>query len=276
LDVKAGISAVIITHNEAQNIGRCITSVQGLVDEVLVVDSFSMDATVEIAQKHGAQVLQHTFEGHIQQKNWAKDQASFDWVLSLDADECLSDELKNNLQTLIAGGLLYGKTKGYFFSRLNHLGNRPIKGCGWYPDKKMRLWDRRCGLWSGKNPHDKFVVESKYAVSGVDGDILHYTYPNLEAVKLQALKFGEIGGLALREFWKITDNTSVWQALFLRRSRGIYWFFCLKLITAGPSRFLRNYVLKGGWKYGKDGFNICYWQMVEASTKYRWALIPKK
>ena len=104
---------VIIAYNESNNIGRCIDSVIGIANEVLVVDSFSTDDTPTIARDKGARVIQHTFEGHIQQKNWAKDQAAFDWVLSLDADESLSTELQEQLTLAIANGLTFGKVKGY-------------------------------------------------------------------------------------------------------------------------------------------------------------------
>lgn len=272
MDPKAGISVVIIAYNEANHIGRCIDSVADIASEILVVDSFSTDNTQVIAASKGARVIQHAFEGHIQQKNWAKDQATFDWVLSLDADECLSPPLRHNLKNAIQQGLIYGKTKGYVFSRLNHLGQRAIRGCGWYPDKKMRLWDRSAGTWTGKNPHDKFVIESHYNTGSIEGDILHYTYPNLDAVKKQAIKFGKIGGAALRSFWNIEDSGTAWKRFFWPRRSGMYFIFFFKLFTAGLSRFVRNYFIKGGWKYGKDGLVICYWQMAEATLKYTWAL----
>lgn len=272
MDPKAGISVVIIAYNEANHIGRCIDSVADIASEILVVDSFSTDNTQVIAASKGARVIQHAFEGHIQQKNWAKDQATFDWVLSLDADECLSPPLRHNLKNAIQQGLIYGKTKGYVFSRLNHLGQRAIRGCGWYPDKKMRLWDRSAGTWTGKNPHDKFVIDSQYNKGSIEGDILHYTYPNLDAVKKQAIKFGKIGGAALRSFWNIEDSGTAWKRFFWPKQSGIFWIFFFKLFTAGLSRFVRNYFIKGGWKYGKDGLVICYWQMAEATLKYAWAL----
>lgn len=272
MDPKAGISVVIIAYNEANHIGRCIDSVADIASEILVVDSFSTDNTQVIAASKGARVIQHAFEGHIQQKNWAKDQATFDWVLSLDADECLSPPLRHNLKNAIQQGLIYGKTKGYVFSRLNHLGQRAIRGCGWYPDKKMRLWDRSAGTWTGKNPHDKFVIDSQYNTGSIEGDILHYTYPNLDAVKKQAIKFGKIGGAALRSFWNIEDSGTAWKRFFWPKQSGIFWIFFFKLLTTGVSRFVRNYFIKGGWKYGKDGLVICYWQMAEATLKYAWAL----
>ena len=92
---------VIIAYNESNNIGRCIDSVIEIANEVLVVDSFSTDDTHSIAHDKGARVIQHSFEGHIQQKNWAKDQAAFDWVLSLDADESLSTELQEQLTLVL-------------------------------------------------------------------------------------------------------------------------------------------------------------------------------
>ncbi|MEK0439324.1 MAG: hypothetical protein RLZZ504_240 [Bacteroidota bacterium] len=263
------ISAVIIAFNEAANIGRCIQSVVDLVDEVLVVDSFSTDDTVEIARSMGARVLHHAFEGHIQQKNWAKDQAANDWVLSLDADECLSDRLRETMRIAIQNGLLYGKTKGYIFSRLNHLGDTPIRGCGWYPDAKLRLWDRTCGQWQGRNPHDKFVIESRYPVQKMEGDILHYTYADLAAVKLQALKFGKIGGRAIQA--ELVDSAGA-----PVRNQLTFAFLLIKLLTAGPVRFLRNYGLKRGWMYGFNGLAICFWQSVEVTLKYGWALWGKR
>lgn len=269
MDVSTGISAVIITHNEGANIARCIKSVIDLVDEVLVVDSFSSDNTCEIAVNEGARVIQHDFEGHIQQKNWAKDQAKHHWVLSLDADECLSDELRENLRNAINNGLYYGQTKGFSFSRLNHLADRPIRGCGWYPDTKLRLWDRRCGTWAGRNPHDKFVIQSKYPINKMKGDILHYTYADLAAVKAQALKFGRIGGRAIQSELVDSSGSPVLKQLTVA-------FLLFKLFTAGPARFIRNYLFKRGWMHGYSGIVICYWQMVEVTLKYGWALFGKR
>jgi glycosyltransferase involved in cell wall biosynthesis len=265
VEPNTGISVVIIAYNEANNIGNCIDSVIEIANEILVVDSFSTDNTVSIALNKGARVLQHHFEGHIQQKNWAKDQAAFDWVLSLDADECLSQELVANLKTAIQKGLLYAKTKGYSFSRLNHLGSSPIRGCGWYPDIKLRLWDKQCGVWAGRNPHDKFVLNDAYSLGTLPGDILHYTYPDLNAVKQQAIKFGKIGGLALKK--EYLEHPGL--------HRGVIFYLIVKLLTAGLARFLRNYVLKGGWKYGFNGLSICFWQTVEVSYKYGFALFGK-
>ncbi|MFN5681563.1 MAG: hypothetical protein ACK46H_04270, partial [Bacteroidota bacterium] len=185
------------------------------------------------------------------------------------ADECLSDELRIHLQNAIKNGLFYGQTKGFAFSRLNHLGDLPIRGCGWYPDTKLRLWDRRCGNWSGRNPHDKFVIQPKYPIDKMKGDILHYSYTDLAAVKLQALKFGKIGGRAIQAELVDSSGAPVKNKLTIA-------FLLFKLLTAGLARFVRNYVFKRGWMYGYNGLAICYWQMVEVTLKYGWALFGKR
>ncbi len=268
MEPGAGISVVIIAYNEANNIGSCIDSVIGIANEILVVDSFSTDNTCQIAESKGARVIQHAFEGHIQQKNWAKDQASFDWVLSLDADECLSVSLQEQLRLAIQNGLIFGKIKGYSFSRLNHLGGQPIRGCGWYPDMKLRLWDRRCGHWAGRNPHDKFILDKQHPYGSIKGDILHYTYKDLAAVERQALKFGRIGGLALQ------NELNNHPGYFFQR-RLLLFFLLFKLITSGFTRFFRNYLIHSGWKYGYNGLMICFWQGVEVTYKYGFALFGK-
>src|SRR5688572_22507686 len=139
------LSVVIITFNEENNIARCIDSVNGIADEVVVVDSFSTDKTEEIAKGKGARFIQHTFKGHIEQKNYAKEQAQYDYVLSLDADEALSEELKNSIKQAKTDFAVHG----YTMNRLNFYEDKPIKTCGWYPDKKLRLWDRKEGEWRG-------------------------------------------------------------------------------------------------------------------------------
>lgn len=250
---RGWLSVVIITFNEEKNIGNCIQSVKSLADEIIVVDSFSTDRTCEIAQNMGATVVQHAFKGHIQQKNWAKDQANFDWVLSLDADECLSNELFDSILNLKMGQFSETTTDhkpifGYSMNRLNHLGRKPIKGCGWYPDTKLRLWNKRFGQWAGTNPHDKFELSDNLAHKHIQGNILHYTYENKNAVLLQAIKFGNIGAKTLDQTYLLTV------------------FF--KFLTSPTLKFLKNYLLKGGIKYGWNGFYICACQWLESFIKY--------
>jgi len=131
------LSVVIITFNEEKNIARCLDSVATIADDIVVVDSFSTDNTKHICEEKNIHFIEHKFDGHIEQKNWAITQAKHQYVLSLDADEALTKELqveiikaKNNWQY-----------DGYSFNRLTNYCGVWIKHCGWYPDKKLRLWD---------------------------------------------------------------------------------------------------------------------------------------
>lgn len=241
------LSVVIITYNEAANIGCCIDSVQGLADEVLVVDSFSTDNTVSIATSKGARVLTHAFEGHIQQKNWARLQAIHPYVLSLDGDEALNDELR----TSILAAKNNFTAQGYTMNRLNYYCGEPIKTCGWYPDTKLRLWQNSAGEWRGLNPHDRFELFSG-TPQHLSGDILHNTYPTKQALLNQVDKFATISAQHLK-------NLSVLHLLF-------------KLLFSAPAKFFKNYVLRLGFTSGLIGLTICFHQSREVALKYYRAL----
>ena len=144
------LSVVIITFNEEKNIERCLTSVKDIADEIVVLDSFSKDKTAEICINHGVKFFQHTFDGHIQQKNRAITYANFPHILSLDADETLSSELAESIKKVKQN---FSKD-GYYINRLTNYCGHWVKHCGWYPDAKLRLWDSRKGQWTGTNPHD--------------------------------------------------------------------------------------------------------------------------
>lgn len=241
----AKLSAVIITYNEANCITDCINSLKDIADEILVVDSFSTDETVSIAEKLGARVLQHKFEGHIEQKNWAKDQATHKFVLSIDADERLSETLRDSIAVEKKLGFHHS---GYYMNRLNFIGNKPIKGCGWYPDKKLRLWNRDLGKWSGINPHDKFRLRSGYPRMKLEGDLWHYSYENRKELFKKSINYGKIGG---------------------RYTRTLpYYTLIGKLLFSPLFKFFRNYFLKGGIAYGMNGLSICICQFIESYIKY--------
>jgi glycosyltransferase involved in cell wall biosynthesis len=166
------LSVVIISFNEEKNIGRCIDSVKAVADEILILDSSSTDQTVAIAETRGAIVKQEVFKGFIQKKNKAVELATYDYVLSLDADEALNPILSDSIL----------KAKENFTShayRMNRCSNycgKFIRHGSWYPDTKIRLFDRRNAQWGGTNPHDKIVLRENIAVEHLKGDILHYSY----------------------------------------------------------------------------------------------------
>jgi len=227
------ISAVIITYNEEKNIARCIKSIRGVADEILVVDSFSTDATESICKSSGVTFIQHEFEGHIEQKNFALSQAQHDYILSLDADEALSSELalsiaevKNNCQH-----------DGYAFNRLTNYCGQWIRHCGWYPDPKIRLFNRQKASWGGINPHDKIKMATGAATRHIPGDLLHYTASSVTEDIMQVNKFSEIKAVGL-----------------FRRGEKVG---LLKMGLEPPWKFFKSYFLKAGFLDGWYGLIIC-------------------
>jgi glycosyltransferase involved in cell wall biosynthesis len=171
---RPAISACIITYNEEKNIRECLASVTW-VEEIIVVDSMSNDATVSICREYTDSVIQKTWEGHVKQKNFAIKQASHDWVLCLDADERVTPELRREIEQCLSEEV--GRADGYYFSRHSYYLGRWINHGGWYPDYKLRLFKKSLGKWGGKDPHDKVILTgtTKYLHS----ELHHFVYRNL-------------------------------------------------------------------------------------------------
>lgn len=168
------ITACIITLNEEDRLGDCLTSLAD-VDEIVVVDSGSTDATRGIAEAAGARVVERDWPGHVEQKNRAVAMAAHDWVLCIDADERLSPELSAAIRALKRDGP--GEVRGFEVNRHTEYLGRWINHGGWYPQWRMRLIDRRAGGWTGVNPHDRLEVSGPTA--RLDGDLRHHTYRDL-------------------------------------------------------------------------------------------------
>jgi glycosyltransferase involved in cell wall biosynthesis len=238
------ISAVIITYNEERNIGRCLESLQGVADEIVVLDSFSTDATESIVHSKGAHFYQHAFDGHIQQKNRALTYASYPHVLSLDADEALDETLREAILAVKANW----QYEGYYLNRLTYYCGHWIRHGLWYPDRKLRLWDKRKGSWGGQNPHDRFILrEGKTA--RLKGNLLHYSIYSFED--------------HLKQIRKFTDISS--QAAFNNGKRSNW----LKLLVAPTLKFLRGYIFKAGFLDGKAGWMVARWSAYATFLKYR-------
>ena len=195
MKIPLKISAVIITYNEEANIERCLDSLEGTADEVLVVDSFSSDRTADICKSKGVDFIQHPFDGHIEQKNYALSCASNDYVLSLDADEALSQKLSQSIQAAKQNWT----EDGYSVNRLTNYCGKWIRHCGWYPDTKIRLWDRSKGHWGGVNPHDHVVMDEPIRIRHLSGDLLHYSYPTIRDHISQINSFSDIAARAAFE-----------------------------------------------------------------------------
>ena len=165
------ISATIITFNEEAGIAACIESLRDIVDEIIIVDSFSTDSTVEICKALGHHVTQRKMRGFGAQRQYATSLTSHNYVLSIDADEVLSPALRASLIKLKKEKFQH---RGYCFSRLNFYCGTPIKHCGWYPDLQVRLFDKRYANWNLHNVKERVIFTEDVVPERVDGDILHY------------------------------------------------------------------------------------------------------
>lgn len=242
--MSISISAVIITYNEERNIDRCLSSLKDVVDEIVVVDSFSKDKTAEICTKHGVRFIENPFEGHIQQKNFAIDQAKCEWILSLDADEALTEELQKSILSIKQNPQFLG----YRMNRLTNYCGHWVKFCGWYPDTKVRLVQKDKARWQGVNPHDRLEMNKNEETGFLKGDLLHYSYYTKED-HLKQIEF--FGNIAAKE-------------LFERGGRSSWLKIAVKVIA----QFFKSYFLKLGILDGRTGFTISRLSAYATYRKY--------
>jgi glycosyltransferase involved in cell wall biosynthesis len=167
------ISAAIITYNEERNIARVLESLR-CCDEIVVIDSGSNDRTIELATKLGARVIDSVWRGFAGQKNYASEHCVHDWVLSLDADEALSEALEAEIWQIKKNGPQFD---AYTMPRLAQYLGRWILHSGWYPDRKIRLFDRRRAKWVGDYVHESVAVEG--TIGHLKSNILHFTCSSL-------------------------------------------------------------------------------------------------
>lgn len=240
------LSVVIITLNEEERIGRCIDSVRQVADEVIVLDSFSTDRTVEIAKAKGAVVFQEKFTGFTAQKNRVISKSNYPYVFSIDADEELSEDLLLSIQSEKEKGFPDG---AYQMNRLNFFGTRAVKTCGWYPDTKVRIWNKALGEWTGGLVHEEWTPTQKdVAVKKLNGDLLHYTYPTKQDLIQQTERFADLAAESLKQ-------------------KNIFYLLT-KMLTSPLFKFIRNYFFKLGFTEGALGFTICYYQSLGVFLKY--------
>lgn len=183
------ISGAVITYNEEKNIYACLNSLAKVCDEIIVVDSFSTDKTEQICKKFTNKFYTHKFEGYRDQKNYALKFTSNNFVLSLDADEILDDELIEIILHFKNSEL---KFDAYKFNRLNHIAQRSIKHGDWYPDSKIRLWNKNKGHWAGKNVHETVKMQDDSKIMHIKSNILHFPYKNISEFNVQHIKFAEM------------------------------------------------------------------------------------
>lgn len=239
------LSAVIITHNEGHNIGRCLESLIGLVDEVVVVDSFSTDKTVEIATAMGAKVYQHKFEGYGEQKALAVGYASNRWVLNVDGDEVVSNQLRKEIQQAITSE----NHAAYRFPFLTNYCGAWIRHCGWYPNPKVRLWDTTKGYMSKDKVHEGWVLNNADDTIGdLKGDILHYSFPTISSHLKKIEQYSEFGA-----------------RFDVARGKKVS---LLKLAVAPKWEFIKAFIIRLGFLDGYYGWVVCRNSAFASWAKY--------
>jgi glycosyltransferase involved in cell wall biosynthesis len=236
------ISAAIITFNEERNIARVLESLR-CCDEIVVVDSGSNDRTVELATKLGARVLDAVWRGYAGQKNYASERCEHDWILSLDADEALSEALEAEIWQIKKNGPQFD---AYTMPRLAQYLGRWILHSGWYPDRKIRLFDRRRAKWVGDYVHESVEVEG--TLGHLKSNILHFTCNSLS------------------EHLKTMDRyTTLAAEQLVEQKKDIGW---TQLALDPPWTFLKTYVLKRGFLDGTEGLAIAYMAALYNFVKY--------
>ena len=238
------LSVVIITLNEERNIGRCLESVKPIADEIVIIDSFSTDRTWEIAESFGARFIQRPFDGYVSQKNFADQQATNPYILSVDADEVVTPALaaeiikiKNNWQFA-----------GYYVKRLTNYCGTWVRHGGWYPDKKLRLYNRSQGSWKGLLLHEAYQLNNGEAIGTLQQDLLHYSFYTLSDHLKQVDHFTNIQH----------------QEMKLQGRRKSFW----PLLYKPPFKFLQMYLFKVGFLDGSAGFCIAVISSYAAFVKY--------
>jgi len=240
------ISACIITRNEEANLPRCLESLAGVADEIIIVDSGSTDRTPFIATDHSARFIRHDWEGYAAQKNFALSKARHDWVLSIDADEALSSELKAELLALKGAGPSSGAS-GYSVPRVVFYQGTWIRFGDWHPDVLVRLFRKDRARFAGARVHERLEVDGP--VLPLQGELHHHSFKDEADYRARMEHYSALWAEGAREAGK---TAAPW---------------------TGPcravARFLRSYLLKGGCKGGALGLRLAWLQATEVAMKYR-------
>jgi len=239
------ISVCIITGNEEKNIRRCLESVSW-ADEIVIVDSFSTDKTVEIASEFTDRIYMHRWLGYIAQKAVAKSLARHEWVLFVDADEVVSNALKNEIFNVFSDGVPED-VEGYDFPRQVWFLNRWIRHGDWYPDTKLRLFRRTKGECCGVEPHERIQISGK--VRHLRSPLFHYTYTNIAEQIATLNRFSTISA-------------------DIQKGKNTFWKLFSGLLFRAPFRFFRCYVVRLGFLDGVPGLIIAVASSFGTFIKY--------
>lgn len=244
-------SVVIITFNEEKNIKRCLESIRDVADEIVVVDSLSTDSTKLICSDYGARFVSQKWLGYSEQKNFANELASFDWIFSIDADEVLSDTLKKSILEIKQQPHL-SEDKVFSMNRLTNYCGKWIRHCGWYPDRKTRIWNKKIGKWEG-SIHETLNFSEEVTSINLKGDLLHYSFSSKEDYENQMFHFAELRGKAYHEKGK----------------KHAAFFFLFSPIFC----FIQHYIFQLGFLDGYFGLQICH--VSAMATRYKYLILKQ-
>lgn len=242
------LSVTILTYNEERRIAECIESVRPIADEIIVVDSISTDRTVEICHRYGCRVSHRPFGGYGAMRQYATSLTTNDYVLSIDADEVVSEEMRRSIARLKQEGFTH---RVYSVNRLNFYCGTPVRHCGWYPDPQIRLFDKRYANWNLRDISERVIFRDSVNPEPIAGDLLHYQCVTPE------------------EYRDTQGRHAVIRSRVLAvREPGIGRFTPL---LRGVSAFLDTYLRRGGWLDGYVGRNISREHFIAARQAYRLA-----
>lgn len=241
------LSAVIITKNEEKNIASCLQSLQGIADEVIVVDSFSTDKTEEVCKSFDTRFFSRQWEGYARTKNWGNEQANSNWIISLDADEVLSEELRKSILT-VKNSSPEQNNFFYSFHRLTNYCGKWIRHGSWYPDTKIRLFDRTKARWVGDFVHETLQIDDNIQPTLLHGDCLHYSF---HSVAQHIDNINHYSTLAAQEQFSKGKKPSLG-----------------KLIFSPWLSFMKMYFFKAGFLDGKYGFIIAVISAMARFVRY--------
>lgn len=236
------ISVAIITHNEERNIRDCLESVKW-ADEIVVVDNGSIDGTLKICQEYGARVYQEGWKGYSAQKNSAIEKAANEWVLSLDADERISPELRQEIEKALQKE---PPVDGYWVARKNYFLGRWIRYCGWYPDRNLRLFRKSRGRFRERSVHERVEVQGKTAA--LNHPLVHETYRSLSDFVIRSDRYSTRAAGEMR-----------------RQGRKYHWG---DVFFRPPFTFLQMYLLRAGFMEGYWGFLLSVFYSYYTFVKY--------
>ena len=239
------ISVIIITLNEENNIGRCLNSIRDIADEIVVVDSLSTDNTEKICSEYDVRFVKQKWLGFSDQKNFANSLSSNDWIFSIDADEVVSPKLKDSILKLKEDNITDNQV--FTLNRLTNYCGKWIYHCGWYPDRKIRIWNKKSGQWDG-TIHETIKFSQDISLHNLDGNLLHYSYKNIADHVAIANKYTT---LVAAEYKK----------------KGKKYNF-VKLVFSPFYAFFRDYFFRGGFLDGKAGYTICKINAFSTYLKY--------